>query len=33
MKNDASFNDAKRLYLEQYGDPTLTRDERGVRQS
>ena len=24
MKNDASFNDAKRLYLEQYGDPMVT---------
>jgi len=25
MKNDASFNDAKRLYLEQYGDPMVTK--------
>ncbi len=24
MKNDASFQDAKRLYLEQYGDPMVT---------
>jgi type IV secretory pathway TrbF-like protein len=24
MKNDASFYDAKRLYLEQYGDPMVT---------
>ncbi len=24
MKNDASFEDAKRLYLEQYGDPMVT---------
>ena len=24
MDNDASFHDAKRLYLEQYGDPMLT---------
>ena len=24
MKNDASFQDAKRLYLEQYRDPMVT---------
>ncbi len=24
MKNDATFQDAKRLYLEQYGDPMVT---------
>ena len=24
MNNDASFHDAKRLYLEQYGDPMVT---------
>ena len=24
MKNDASFQDAKRLYLEQYADPMVT---------
>jgi hypothetical protein len=24
MENDASFHDAKRLYLEQYGDPMVT---------
>ena len=24
MNNDASFYDAKRLYLEQYGDPMVT---------
>ncbi len=24
MSNDASFHDAKRLYLEQYGDPMVT---------
>lgn len=24
MRNDASFQDAKRLYLEQYGDPMVT---------
>ena len=24
MSNDASFYDAKRLYLEQYGDPMVT---------
>src|SRR5580704_16054569 len=24
MTNDASFHDAKRLYLEQYGDPMVT---------
>src|SRR5437660_11259195 len=24
MNNDASFQDAKRLYLEQYGDPMVT---------
>jgi type IV secretion system protein VirB5 len=24
MRNDASFHDAKRLYLEQYGDPMVT---------
>ena len=24
MNNDSSFHDAKRLYLEQYGDPMVT---------
>ena len=24
MSNDLSFHDAKRLYLEQYGDPMVT---------
>ena len=24
MNNDSSFYDAKRLYLEQYGDPMVT---------
>ena len=24
MSNDSSFDDAKRLYLEQYGDPMVT---------
>ena len=24
MSNDSSFHDAKRLYLEQYGDPMVT---------
>ena len=24
MKRDANFEDAKRLYLEQYGDPMVT---------